>query len=183
MKSINKNETCFKNKYLEGAASSVSLLSLAAPASTLLLGFVKKDKGLQRDGWYMAGGLAFTGIVTYSLKHIIDRPRPFEKYNFIVKRDDESGGSSFPSGHTTSAFYTATALSLQYKIWYVTVPAFIYAGSVAWARMYQGVHYPSDVLGGAIIGAGCALLADWVKCKHVKKMEARAASNVVTVNL
>jgi len=183
LKPINKNETHFKNRYLEGAASSVSLLSLAAPASTLLLGFVKKNKRLQREGWYLAGGLVFTGAVTYTLKHIIDRPRPFEKHAFIVKRDDEGGGRSFPSGHTASAFYTATAMSLQYKKWYVMVPAFVYAGSVGWARMYQGVHYPSDVLAGAAIGAGSALLADWVKRKHVKKKEARAVSSVIPVNL
>lgn len=171
LKPINKRETNFKNLYLEGAASSTSLLSMAAPASTLLLGFAKKDKALQRDGWFMAGGLVLSGGITYSVKRLVDRPRPFETYAFIVKRDDESGGRSFPSGHTTAAFYTATAMSLQYKKWYVTVPAFVFAGSVGWARMYQGVHYPGDVLAGMLIGSGTALLVDWAKRKLEKKKE------------
>lgn len=169
LKSINQHETTFKNGYLEGAASSTSLLSMAAPASTLLLGYIKKDKALQRDGWFMAGGLVLTGAITYSVKRLVDRPRPFETYAFIVKRDDESGGRSFPSGHTASAFYTATAMSLLYKKWYVTVPAFVYAGSVGWARMYQGVHYPSDVLAGIVIGSATALFVDWAKHTLEKK--------------
>jgi undecaprenyl-diphosphatase len=163
LKSINKRETNLKNRYLEGCASSTSLLSMAAPASTLLLGFAKKDKALQRVGWFMAGGLVLTGGITYGIKRLVNRPRPFEKYAFIVKRDDESGGRSIPSGHTIAAFYTATAMSLQYKKWYITVPAFVFAGSVGWARMYQGVHYPSDVLAGIVIGSGTALIVDWTK--------------------
>jgi undecaprenyl-diphosphatase len=169
LKPINNHETKFKNGYLEGAASSASLLSMAAPASTLLLGFAKKDKALQRDGWFMAGGLVLSGGITYGIKRLVNRSRPFQTYTFIVKRDDESGGRSFPSGHTTAAFYTATAMSLQYKKWYVTVPAFVFAGSVGWARMYQGVHYPSDVLAGIVVGSGTALLVDWAKHKLEKK--------------
>lgn len=168
LKPINKRETHFKKWYLDGVASSTAFLSMAAPASTLLLGFAKKDKALQRDGWFMAGGLVLSSGITYSLKGLVKRPRPFEKYTFIVKRDDEPEGRSFPSGHTTAAFYTATAMSLQYKKWYVTVPAFVFAGSVGWARMYQGVHYPSDVLAGVLIGSGTALLVDWAKRKLEK---------------
>ena len=169
LKGINKNETWFKNNYLELCASSTSIISIAAPATVLAHGFITKDKKLQRDGFFMTGGLIVSGIVIYSVKRIVNRKRPFETYSFIVKRDDESGGKSFPSGHTNSAFYTATALSLQYKKWYVTAPAFVFAGSVAWARMYQGVHYPSDVLVGAIIGSGTALLSDWINKKTAKR--------------
>jgi undecaprenyl-diphosphatase len=179
LKPINQRETNLKNRYLEGCASSTSLVSMAAPASTLLLGFAKKDKALQRDGWFMAGGLVLTGGITYGIKRLVNRPRPFDKYALIVKRDDESGGRSFPSGHTTAAFYTATAMSLQYKKWYVTVPAFVFAGSVGWARMYQGVHYPSDVLAGIVIGSGTALMVDWTK----RKLAKRKGNNEVLVNL
>jgi undecaprenyl-diphosphatase len=65
---------------------------------------------------------------------------------------------SFPSGHTSVAFSTATSLYLAYPKWYVAVPAFTYAASVGYSRMYLGVHYPSDVLAGAVIGAGSAWL-------------------------
>lgn len=167
LKSINKNETSFKNKYLELNASSVSALSVGIPAGIAIAGFIQHDKKLQRDALYMGGAYLLSGIITQGTKHIVDRQRPFEKYAFIIKRDDESGGLSFPSGHTSAAFCTATSVALRYRKWYFVAPSYLFATSVAWARMYQGVHYPSDVLAGAIVGAGSA----WVGWKVQRWME------------
>ena len=158
LKSINKNETSLKNKYLELNASSVTAVSIAAPASMALAGFILHDKKLKRDALYTGAAFLASSIVTRATKVITNRQRPFEKYSFIIKRDDESGGHSFPSGHTSSAFCTATSLSLRYRKWYVIAPAYIFATSVGWARMYQGVHYPSDVLAGALVGTCSAWL-------------------------
>ena len=74
---------------------------------------------------------------------------------------------SFPSGHTSTAFCTATSVALRYRKWYFVAPSYLFATSVAWARMYQGVHYPSDVFAGAVIGAGSA----WAGYKIQKWME------------
>ena len=52
----------------------------------------------------------------------------------------------------------STAVSLSYKKWYVTVPAYAYASLVGYSRMRLGMHYGSDVLGGMIIGIGSGLL-------------------------
>jgi membrane-associated phospholipid phosphatase len=158
LKKINATETGFKNWYLEGAASSVTVTSIGVPVSTYIIGLVKHDKKLQEDGMYMAGGYLFSAALTQTIKRIVDRKRPFETYTFIIKRDDEDEGRSFPSGHTSAAFCTATGLALRYRQWYVIVPSYLFAGSVAWARMYQGVHYPSDVFAGALLGAGSAWL-------------------------
>jgi membrane-associated phospholipid phosphatase len=170
LKSINKNETTFKNKYLELNASSVSALSVGIPAGIAIAGFIQHDKKLQRDALYMGGAYLLSSIITQGTKRIVDRQRPFEKYSFIIKRDDESGGLSFPSGHTSAAFCTATSVALRYRKWYFVVPSYVFATSVGWARMYQGVHYPSDVLAGAIVGAGSAWLGwkaqKWMERKH-----------------
>jgi undecaprenyl-diphosphatase len=72
---------------------------------------------------------------------------------------------SFPSGHTSSAFNTATFICLTYPKWYVIAPAALWATSVAYSRMYLGVHYPSDVLAGAVLGAGTAYLTYYLN-KH-----------------
>ena len=158
LKPINKNETNFKNKYLELNASSVTAVSIAAPAGMAIAGFILHDKKLKQDALYTGAAFIASSIVTRATKAIAKRQRPFEKYSFIVKRDDVSGGLSFPSGHTSAAFCTATSLSLRYRKWYVIAPAYIFAASVGWARMYQGVHYPSDVLAGALVGACSAWL-------------------------
>jgi undecaprenyl-diphosphatase len=99
------------------------------------------------------------------MKLIIKRERPFITYPFIVKRAD-GGQSSMPSGHAASAFNTATALSLVYPKWYVIVPAYSWACLVAYGRMYQGVHYPSDVAIGAVVGAGTAWATRFVINKY-----------------
>lgn len=174
LKSVNKHETSFKNKYLELNASSTTALGIGIPAGIAIAGFISKDKQLQQDALFMGAAFLATGLVTQSTKRIVDRKRPFETYSFIITRDDESGGLSFPSGHTSSAFCTATNVSLRYRKWYVIVPAYLFAGSVGWARMYQGVHYPSDVLAGALTGAGSAWvgwkLQKWITGKkHPKK--------------
>lgn len=173
LKPINKNETGFKNKYLELNASSVTAISIAAPVGIAIAGFIKHDKELKQDALYMGTAFLFSSLVTQSTKRIVNRQRPFETYSFIVKRDDESGGLSFPSGHTSSAFCTATNLSLRYPKWYVIAPAYLFATSVGWARMYQGVHYPSDVLVGALVGAGSAWLGwkaqKWISGKKERK--------------
>ena len=170
LKPINKNETNFKNDYLELCASSVTVTSIALPVSVFTAGLIKHDKKMQKDAAYIAGAWITSAVITQVTKRVLDRKRPFEEYVFIVKRDDESGGRSFPSGHTSSAFSTATSLSLYYPKWYVIAPAYLYAASVGWARMYQGVHYPTDVLGGAVIGAGSAWLSYKVQQWHDKKV-------------
>lgn len=102
--------------------------------------------------------------LTIGIKYIVQRPRPFVTYPSIEKYG-KAGSLSFPSGHTSMAFATATSLSLNFRKWYVVCPAFLWASSVAYSRMYLGVHYPTDVLAGAIIGSGSAILSHWLTSK------------------
>ena len=66
------------------------------------------------------------------------------------------------------AFAAATTISLQYPKWYVIAPAFIYASGVGYSRMYLGVHYPTDVLAGAVLGAGSSFVTHYT-FKFIKK--------------
>ena len=173
LKSINQQkETTFKNNFFNATANSVTIVNLAAPLSLLTVGIIKKDKKLQQNALFMAGGYIATSIITQGAKRVIQRERPFNTYSFIIKRS-EGGGYSMPSGHTSAAFNTATAISLLYPKWYVIAPSFVWASAVGYSRMYQGVHYPSDVLVGALVGSGSAWLAykaqKWVNKKRIKK--------------
>lgn len=172
LKSINNNESSFKNSFFKADAQSVTIINIAAPAALFIAGELKHNKQLKKDALYMTGAFVLSSVITQATKRIVKRERPFDKYSFIVKRSS-GGGYSFPSGHTSAAFTTATSLSLLFPKWYVVVPAFLWAGSVGYARMYQGVHYPSDLLAGALVGAGSAWLGwkvqKWMDHKHHTK--------------
>ena len=179
LKTINENESHFKNNFFNAASQSVIITGIAAPLGVLTAGIIKNDKKLQKDAVWMVGGYILNAVVTQGMKRIVQRDRPFITYSFIIKRD-AGGGYSFPSGHTSAAFCTATSLSLLFPKWYVIAPAYLYASAVGYARMYQGVHYPTDVLAGAIVGAGSAWLAykaeKWIDKKQHKNKTITPAS-------
>lgn len=173
LEEINRQESGFKTTYADVNAAAVDAILFSAPVGMAIAGLISNDKKLMQDALYTGGSVLLTTGLTYSIKNIVNRKRPFYKYSFIVKRDKANYWLSFPSGHTSAAFCTATSLALRYRKWYVIAPAYVYAASVGWARMYQGVHYPTDVLAGAIVGAGCAWLGykaqKWMAGKKERK--------------
>jgi membrane-associated phospholipid phosphatase len=172
LKSINQSETTFKNNFFKATAQSVTVFNIVAPASLLTAGIINHDKQMQKNAAYMIGGFVVSSIVTQGMKHIVRRDRPYVTYPYLIKRD-VGGSYSFPSGHTSAAFCTATSLSLLFPKWYVIAPSYLYAATVGYARMYQGVHYPSDVLVGAAVGAGSA----WISYKVEKWMDKKHRQN------
>lgn len=165
-----------RNTHLDGTfktiSNSVSPISIGAPLLILGAGFIEKDKELKQKGLVVAESFLVTTLVATGLKHAINRPRPFETYPDIQKLS-AGGSSSFPSGHTSDAFSTATSLSLAFPKWYVIAPSYTYAALVGYSRMHLGVHYPSDVLAGAIVGAGSAYLSykaqKWLNHRNKRK--------------
>ncbi len=159
LKNINQDRNQNLDKHLQTISKSVYPLSVALPISLLGIGLIKHDKTLQRQGLVTFASLAVSMGTTYTLKKIINRDRPYIKYPSLVQPVYIEDDPAFPSGHTTAAFSTATSLSLTFKKWYVVVPAYTWASAVAYSRLHLGVHYPSDVLAGAAIGAGSAWLS------------------------
>ncbi len=171
LREINLNRNVHLDGTFKTITNSITPVSVAAPFLVFGTGLLKKDKDLQQKGFVLGASFLVNAAITTSLKKIINRPRPYETYTDIEKLT--SGGSgSFPSGHTSEAFATATSLSLAFPKWYVIAPSFVYASAVGYSRMHLGVHYPSDVLAGAIVGAGSAYLCykaqKWINHKKVK---------------
>ena len=105
-------------------------------------------------------------VVTEGVKIIVNRQRPYITYPTVIHPYETSEtGLSFPSAHTSLAFNTAATVSLRFHKWYITVPAYLWAGTVGYSRLYLGEHYPSDVLAGAAIGVGSAYLVRWLDKK------------------
>ena len=145
-----------------GVTNSVGPVTVLTPISLLASGYIKHDKELQKQGWKATGTVVLNVVVTQSLKKIIARERPYNKYPDLISYYHFEKDYAFPSGHTSNAFATATTLSLTFKKWYVVVPAYLWAAGSGYSRLYLGQHYPTDVLGGAAVGIGSALLSRWL---------------------
>jgi membrane-associated phospholipid phosphatase len=169
LKAINKNEHPNWDKTMKITSHSIYPVMVLTPTSLLLSGYINNDKTMMRNGVKAGVSIALSVALTTGLKFAINRPRPFVQYpDDIIKRTD-AGPYSFPSGHTSTAFASATALTLATKKWYVAIPAYAYACGVGYSRMRLGVHFPSDVLGGMVLGIGSSLLV-WQVDKWIQKM-------------
>lgn len=105
-----------------------------------------------------------SGVVAQVIKRTWDRPRPSNLEGAIVAPDERIFSKSFPSGHACTTAAMATVLTLVFWRRYpgVAVGAWVVTLLVMLSRVYRGVHYPSDVLAGAVIGALCgAAVEGW----------------------
>jgi undecaprenyl-diphosphatase len=90
------------------------------------------------------------------LKLLFERDRPFEVEPEPDPITREPVSYSFPSGHATVSF--ACAVVLAAAVPRLAVPLYVLAAAIAWSRVVTGVHYPLDVLGGALLGIAVGLL-------------------------
>jgi len=147
--------------FIHGYSSFISTtepyLALGVPVSMMAAGWFKHDEALMKDALYVGVAVAGSFVFAYGMKYIVDRTRPYYAYPDLIQARSMEDTPSFPSGHAASSFALATSLCIKYPKWYVIVPSALWATSVGISRMHEGVHYPTDVMGGAAIGIGCAI--------------------------
>ncbi|QQL51609.1 phosphatase PAP2 family protein [Mucilaginibacter ginkgonis] len=156
MDNLAKSRTPEKTRYLLGVTNSIQYVEAGVPAAMFIGGVLGHDKELRENSLYVASSTAISLGLTLLIKHFVRRPRPFIRNKTFIPVY-RAGSTSFPSGHTSTTFALASSLSIAYPKWYVIAPAFIYAGTVGYSRMYLGEHFPTDVAAGATIGVGSAV--------------------------
>ena len=128
-------------------------------AATVLLMIPKKTRKI---GLMSAIALLGSLIINNNLiKNLVQRPRPFRTFpelQIIIPTPSEF---SFPSGHTSSSF-AAAAVFYRHLPKKLGVPSVVLAGLIGFSRLYVGVHYPTDVLAGVIMGILLSYMAEFL---------------------
>jgi undecaprenyl-diphosphatase len=108
------------------------------------------------------GGLGISlEMLSYKiLKSHFSRPRPFRTLDQVSSMLEPSDEFSFPSGHTAAAFVMLSVFGAAYS--FLFLPLMFLAVLIGASRVYLGVHYPSDVLAGSLLGLLCGELARWL---------------------
>lgn len=160
IKKVNRFSEQRTDQVFRFVSNSEPYIIIAIPVSIMSMGLIKHNNDMIVNG----GKISLTTIlnlgVTTIIKHSVKRKRPFREYPGMVFNNTGRtlNDYSFPSGHTSGSFTLATSLSLSYPKWYIIIPSFTWAGIVGYSRIQLGAHYPSDVLGGTILGSGEAII-------------------------
>ena len=159
-RSINRKRSSFKDAVLPYFDRSAPPLAFIMPMSTLIYGRLSKNHYDENTGYLLGISEGLNLFLTFGTKYIVKRNRPYASLDKVYCKDNiGTDPYSFPSGHTSIAFSIAAMFNLRYpKYPQVYVPMYLYGIIVAYGRPYFGMHYPSDLLGGALIGAGSSIL-------------------------
>ena len=127
--------------------------------------FLLIPKKTRKYGFLTLVAMLLTLMVNnFFLKNAIARVRPYENFPEVIRLIEKQSDYSFPSGHSANGFAAAVSMYL-YLPKKIGIPAVIIAISIALSRLYVGVHYPLDVVGGALIGSFMA----WIVYKIDEK--------------
>jgi undecaprenyl-diphosphatase len=129
-------------------------------------------KGRKRDAVLLAIGIVLGGLIFYPVKVLLPRARPYMTVEDARVLDVEGGGS-FPSGHSKNGFTAAVILGDAWKRWRALF--YVLAFLIGLSRIYVGVHWPSDVIVGSVVG--------WIIGRLVVRYEPSLVSALKTVGI
>lgn len=154
---VQRNRSSFTNNFAKditpfGGHRALELSVLMIAGGALTHQTATRDAGrdsLEAEFWA-------AGVVTPLLKRAFGRARPSQSEGARSFHHLNGHYESFPSGHATNAFAFATAVAGHYDNWVVPTIVYTLASGVAFSRVNDRAHFPSDVLAGALIGRAVA---------------------------
>lgn len=157
------------NPFLDTVMPYISSLARNGEVWILLALVLVCFKKTRKVGVAMGIAMACGYLIgNLGLKNLFARTRPYDVTEvelLVAKLHD----FSFPSGHTLVSFEAATALWYYHRRW--GIAAFVLAALIALSRLYLFVHYPTDVLAGALLGIGIGLASCWVVNRSSRKIK------------
>ena len=108
-------------------------------------------------------------ITNVTLKPLVARIRPYEQFNDLMLLLEKQKDFSFPSGHTSSSFAAAWVIFQMHRKNTLGIAAMFLAIWIGWSRLYVAVHFPTDVIVGALIG----MFSAWAAGKIISLIEMR----------
>lgn len=142
-------------------------------AVAVILLFFKKTRrtGICIGASLLIGVIIGNGVI----KNVVARPRPYDTIPGIEPLISSLSDFSFPSGHTLCCFEAATALMMNRSRW--AIPAFFAAVLVGISRLFLFVHYPTDVICGALLGILFGVLGSVVAGAIYDRVSRNIAAN------
>ncbi|HMS64985.1 MAG TPA: phosphatase PAP2 family protein [Ignavibacteria bacterium] len=168
---FNNINSSFVNSLVNVTNRSIIPVSIGTPVIMYAASRINENSYDESSSILLALSEVTNGLVTHGLKYAVKRKRPFKTLNNVQLNDTnyEKDTYSFPSGHSSASFAIATSLTLRYPDDPVLITGlFTYATIVSLGRIYWGVHYPSDVFAGMLIGAGSAALIYSLRAPIIK---------------
>lgn len=115
--------------------------------------------------------------ISVFIKNNVQRLRPSQNPDFEglmhIINNYRGGKYGFVSSHAANCFGLATFLSLLFHRKWITISIFLWAGLVAYSRIYLGVHYPGDIIAGALLGIIIAVIV-FYSMQYIEKRIAKA---------
>lgn len=170
-RSINNSRCGFLDAVIPVTDKSILFTSTIVPGTLFVISRAGNNYYDENSSVLLALSEGLSSGITFGLKNIIRRKRPFEvlsnvnydKSKFLLDK------YSFPSGHSSVSFAMATSLTLRYSDKPVLIAGlYLYSTAVSLGRIYLGVHYPSDVLAGMLVGSGSAAIVHSLRKEIIK---------------
>ena len=158
-----------KNRYLDVIMYRIT--DLGGAIFTCIFSFILVlfgNREIKLIGLEMLSALGISQLIVQGLKRTLSRERPYKILEQLNTFGINLRDYSFPSGHTTASFSIASTLALNMPR--VSILVFTLAMIIGLSRIYLGVHYPTDVLAGIILGTGSSIAVHYFLLGYIEQM-------------